>query len=871
MREMDKAFDFKTAQTRWYARWEAAGVFKGDRESAKTPFSMSLPPPNITGNLHMGHALAYTLPDVVARLKRAEGFDVCWVPGVDHAGIATQVIVERQLKEEGTDRHKLGREKFLERIWAWKEQNQGDIENQLRRLGASVDWSRKRFTMDPDLNRAVRKVFVEAYRQGRIYRGPRMIQWDPASQTALSDLEVKHVERHGHLWHLNYPLADGSGHITVATTRPETMLGDTAVAVHPEDERYTHLVGKLVKLPLTDREIPIVADAFVDRDFGTGCVKLTPAHDPNDHAAGRRLGLPSVTVIGFDAKMTKEAGEAYAGLDRFECRKKVVADLEAAGLLAKTQSHTSMVACSDRTGAVLEPLVSEQWFMKVDEAAKQALEAVRDGRIRFTPEHHVAVWEHWLTNIQDWCISRQLVWGHRIPAWSCPACGALHVEVETPKACPGCSHEALVQDPDTLDTWFSSALWPFSILGWPDETADLKRYYPNDVMCTSYDIIFFWVARMAMSGLTWMKEIPFRQVYFNSLVRDEGGQKMSKSKGNVIDPLEVMDEFGTDALRFTLISMSAPGTDIALSRTRLEGSRNFCNKLWNAARFVQMNLGDDVTLALEPAFGEAEHWMKGRIAETLKAVTEALEHFRFHEAADLLYHLVWDDFCATYIELAKVNLTSGTPAQKAAILHFLDLILRALHPLVPFVTEEIHEAVVADRLKPGEPRMLAQRAWPLGDPLLARPGGDPTLIPRFQEVLSAFLRLKAENGVDPAKRVPAVCSVQELAPFAEAFKAIARLESLDFPAGDLASPTRAVAVVAGGTAALELAGLKDPAAEKAKLEKEKEKLEKELAALRGRLDNARYLEKAPAEEVEKARALAAEKQARLEQVGALLG
>ncbi len=871
MHEMDKAFDFKTAQTRWYARWEEARVFTADRDSAKTPFSMSLPPPNITGNLHMGHALAYTLPDVVARLKRAQGFDVAWVPGVDHAGIATQVIVERQLKEEGTDRHRLGREKFLERIWAWKEQNQGDIENQLKRLGASVDWSRKRFTMDPDLNRAVRKVFVEAFRQGRIYRGPRMIQWDPASQTALSDLEVKHVERNGKLWHLCYPLADGSGEVVVATTRPETMLGDTAVAVHPDDTRYTRLLGKLLNHPLTGRKIPVVADAFVDPAFGTGCVKLTPAHDPNDHAAGLRLGLPSITVIGFDAKMTAAAGPDYEGLDRFECRKKIIADLDAGGFLVKVQDHASQVATSDRTGAVLEPLVSEQWFMKVDEAAKQALEAVRDGRIKFTPEHHVAVWEHWLTNIQDWCISRQLVWGHRIPAWTCASCRHVHVELEAPSSCAKCGHEVLVQDPDTLDTWFSSALWPFSILGWPDETADLKRYYPNDVMCTSYDIIFFWVARMVMSGLTWTGTVPFRQVYFNSLVRDEGGAKMSKSKGNVIDPLEVMEEFGTDALRFTLISMSAPGTDIALSRTRLEASRNFCNKLWNAARFVQMNLTDDVTLALEPDFGEAEHWMRGRIQDTLQAVTAALGGFRFHEAADLLYHLVWDDFCATYIELAKVHLTDGTPAQKAAILHFLDILLRALHPFVPFLTEEIHEAVVADRLPAGEPKLLAQRAWPLEDPILARSGGDATLIPRFQEVLSALLRLKAENGVDPAKRVPAFCSVTELAQFAEAFKAIARLENIEFAATDLAAPTRAVAVVAGGTAALELAGLKDPAAEKAKLEKEKEKLEKELAALRGRLDNPRYLEKAPADEVEKATALAAEKAARLEQVGALLG
>ena len=870
MREMDKAFDFKTAQERWYATWETAGVFTAKPKSGKTPFSMSLPPPNITGNLHMGHALAYSLPDVMARLKRAQGFDVAWVPGVDHAGIATQIIVERQLKAEGTDRHALGREKFLERIWTWKEQNQLDIENQLRRLGVSVDWTRKRFTMDPDLNRAVRKVFVEAYAQGRIYRGPRMIQWDPVSRTALSDLEVKHVERNGKLWHLRYPLADGSGDIVVATTRPETMLGDTAVAVHPDDARYTRLIGKLMNHPITGRQIPLVVDSFVDPAFGTGCVKLTPAHDPNDHAAGLRLKLPSITVIGFDAKMTAEAG-AYAGLDRFECRKKIVADLDAGGFLVKIEDHTSQVAVSDRTGAVLEPLVSEQWFMDVKDAAQQALQAVRDGRITFTPEHHVAVWEHWLTNIQDWCISRQLVWGHRIPAWTCTTCGHLHVELEAPTTCFKCNSTKLEQDPDTLDTWFSSALWPFSILGWPDETEDLKRYYPNDLMCTSYDIIFFWVARMVMSGLTWTHQVPFKKVYFNSLVRDESGAKMSKSKGNVIDPLEVMDEFGTDALRFTLISMSAPGTDIALSTNRLESSRNFCNKLWNAARFVQMNLTDDVTLAVEPELGEAEFWLIGRLRDTLQQTTEALEAFRFHEAADLLYHLVWDDFCATYIELAKVNLLNGTAGQKAAILHFLDILLRALHPMVPFVTEEIHEAVLADRLLPGESRLLAERTWPLSHPVLAMQGGNAALIPRFQDILSTFLRLKAENGVDPAKRVVAACTIMELQPFSDALKSIARLESIEFTNGDLAAPTRVVGVVSGGTIALDLAGLKNPAVEKANMEIERAKLLKELEPLRARLADESFITKAPVAAVAKLRGQADEKEARLKQVLSLLG
>ena len=870
MREMDKAFDFRTAQTRWYSVWEESRAFEAAPESGKEPWSIVIPPPNITGNLHMGHALVNTLHDVLTRFKRAQGYDALWVPGTDHAGIATQMMVERQLKAEGTDRHKLGRDAFEQRIWEWKEKNQGAIEHQLKRLGCSVDWTRNRFTLDPALNKAVRKVFVESYKAGRVYRGPRMIQWDPALQTALSDLEVKYEERKGKLWYLRYPLADGSGNVVVATTRPETMLGDTAVAVHPDDERYQGMIGKLMNHPLTGRQIPVVADSFVDPAFGTGCVKVTPAHDPNDFAAGQRLKLDSITIIGFDAKMTAAAG-IYAGLDRFEARKRVVADLEEQGFLVKVEDYVHKISLSDRSGAVLEPLVSEQWFMDVKEAAVQALEAVRDGRIQFTPSHHAAVWEHWLTNIQDWCISRQLVWGHRIPAWTCASCGELHVEMEQPSTCCACGGEELKQDPDTLDTWFSSALWPFSVFGWPEETEELKRYYPTSVLITGYDILFFWVARMAMAGLTWMGDVPFRKVYFNSLVRDASGQKMSKTKGNVIDPLVVMEEFGTDALRFALAIMAAPGTDIAMSPARLEASRNFCNKLWNASRFVQMNLDESITLSTQPEFGEAEFWLIKKMWDTLTAVTKALEEFRFHEASDLLYHLVWDDFCATYIELAKVQLLSGTPGQKAAILHFLDILLRALHPFVPFVTEEIHEAVIASRLPNSEPALLALRSWPLGEAVLQTRGGDATLIPRFQEVLTAFLRLKAEQGVDPAKRVAAFCSLAELEPFAEALKSIARLESVTFAQGDLASPTRTVAVVAGGAVALELAGLKDPVAEKAKLEKELAKLEKELEPLRARLADDSFVTKAPEAAVAKLRGQAEEKEQRLQQVKALLG
>ncbi len=872
MREMDKAFDFKTAQTRWYETWEASKIFEAQPKSNKKPWSIVIPPPNITGNLHMGHALVNTLHDILTRFKRAQGFDAVWIPGVDHAGIATQMIVERQLKAEtGQSRHDISREEFLEKLWSWKNQNQGDIENQLRRMGASVDWSRKRFTMDPDLNRAVRKVFVEAYKQGRIYKGPRMIQWDPASQTALSDLEVKYVEKQGKLWHLRYPFTDGSGFLVVATTRHETMLGDTGIAVHPEDERYQHILGKTVKLPLTGREIPVVADEFVDPKFGTGCVKLTPAHDPNDHAAGKRLDLQSITVIGFDAKMTLAAGDKYAGMDRFECRKAVLADLEEQGLLEKIEDYTHQVSVSDRSGAVLEPLVSTQWFMDVKEAAEASLEAVRSGKIRFTPEHWENVWEHWLTNIQDWCISRQLVWGHRIPAYTCDACGELHVDMEAPEKCAKCGSIKLTQDPDTLDTWFSSALWPFSVFGWPDQTEELKRYYPTDVLITGYDILFFWVARMAMAGLTWMNDVPFRRVYFNSLVRDAHGQKMSKTKGNVVDPIQTMDEFGTDALRFSLAIMAAPGTDIAISDGRLQDSRNFCNKLWNAARFVQMSLTDDVTLDVTPEMGEAEFWMASRLKEDLARVTESIEAFRFHEAAEILYHLVWDDFCATYIELAKVTLQNGTKEQKAAILHFLDILLRALHPIVPFLTEEIHEAVMVDRLPAGEPKLLAARSWPADHAIFSLKGGNPALVPAFQEALTALRRLRKDNGIDEGKRVTAYCSTMMLEGFSDAFKSMAKLENLNFVSGDISGETRALAVITGGAVALELAGLKDPAAEKAKLEKERDKLTKELEGLHSRLSNPGFLSKAPADAVALQKEQAKEKEARLKQILELLG
>lgn len=871
MHDMDKAFDFKTSQKKWYERWESSKLFEAKPNSEKTPWSIVIPPPNITGNLHMGHALVFTLHDIMTRFKRAQGFDALWVPGIDHAGIATQILLERQIMEsEGKTKHDLGREVFVQRLWDWKNKNQHIIENQLKSLGASVDWTRNRFTMDSDLNKAVRKVFVTAYKQGRIFKGSRMIQWDPISQTALSDLEVKYIEHQGKLWHIRYPFADGKGHVVVATTRPETMLGDSGVAVNPSDERFLNIIGKQLRLPLTDRLIPIVADPFVDTKFGTGCVKLTPAHDINDNIVGGRLGLASITVIGFDAKMTEAAGKDYAGLDRFECRKKVLAQLESQGLIEKIEPYTHQVSVSDRSGAILEPLISEQWFMKMDDIAQKALMAVRCGKIYFTPKRWETVWEHWLTNIQDWCISRQLWWGHRIPAWTCKRCNHINVMEEAPTNCEACSDTNLIQDPDTLDTWFSSALWPFSVFGWPNQTADLKRYYPTDLLITGYDILFFWVARMVMSSLDFMDEVPFRNVYFNTLVCDEHGKKMSKSKGNIIDPIETMDSYGTDALRYSLAIMAAPGTDISLSSSRLEASRNFCNKLWNAARFVNMNIEPEITLETYPVFGEAEYWMIGRLRKQITIVTKAIDEFRFHEAAQVLYHLVWDDFCATYIELVKTNLLQGTKEQKAAILHFLDIILRALHPIVPFVTEEIHEAVMIGRLKPGESELIAGRCWPINDPLLQIEGGDPNLIPSFQEALSVIHRLKAENNIDPGKKVAAFCTMSTLKPFTDSFKSIARLTSITFTSEDVHSNSHAVGIINGGTISIELAGVKDLAAEKNKLLEERRKLGKELESLNTRLTDELFIIKAPESVVNNMRTKANEKYSRLMQLEELL-
>ncbi len=709
-REIPKAYEPQEIERRWAREWKEQGLYRADARAGGPVFSIVIPPPNVTGSLHMGHMLNHTEIDLLTRWHRMRGYNALYLPGTDHAGIATQRVVERLLESEGIKRKDLGREAFEKRVWEWKEKSGGTITRQMEALGESCDWSRERFTLDPGLSRAVREVFVRLYEEGLIYRGRYIVNWCPRCGTAISDLETVHEERHGHLWHIRYPVVGTKDFLVVATTRPETMLGDTAVAVHPEDERYAKLVGMKVLLPLMKREIPIIADGYVDREFGTGVVKVTPAHDPNDFEAGKRNKLPEVDVMTDDGRMSEAAGR-YAGLDRFEARKKVLHDLETQGLLEQVTDHTHAVGTCQRCSTVVEPRLSTQWFAKMKPLAEPAIAVVERGEIAITPENWRAVYFEWMNNIRDWCISRQLWWGHRIPAWHCAACGGVTVARETPAKCAKCGAAKIEQDPDVLDTWFSSALWPFSTMGWPDETEDLKIYYPTSLMITGYDILFFWVARMIMMGLKFTGKVPFRQVYLHSLVRDAERQKMSKSKGNVIDPMDVNQKYGTDAVRFTLAIMAAPGTDIALSEERILSYRAFANKIWNAARFLFLNLEkfeatgarleelaspETRTGAPYGAEGKvllADRWIFSRLAHVTREVNEALEGYRFHEAAHVVYHFFWGDFCDWYIEWVKPQL-SATDRETATaawknIFAVFEAALRLLHPFMPFLTEEL--------------------------------------------------------------------------------------------------------------------------------------------------------------------------------------
>ncbi len=711
MTKLEKHYNLEGVEEKWYAIWLEKGYFNPDRSTGR-PYSIVIPPPNVTGSLHMGHALNATLQDILVRWKRMLGFKALWVPGTDHAGIATQNVVERELAREKLDRHTLGRDTFIERVWKWKAEYGGRIIHQLKRLGASCDWSRERFTLDEGLSKAVREVFVRLYEEGLIYRDNRLINWCPRCHTALSDLEVEHEEIEGLLTYIKYPLSDDSGHVVVATTRPETMLGDTAVAVNPEDERYQKIQGKSIDLPLTGREIPVIADSAVDRAFGTGAVKVTPAHDFNDEAMAKRQSpqLPFITVIGDNGRMTREAGKKYAGLDRYDCRKKVVEDLKSQGLIEKEERYSHSVGHCYRCKTIIEPLSTPQWYVETKPLAEAAIAAVREGKIRILPSSWENTYFSWMENIRDWCISRQIWWGHRIPVWYCDACAEVIVSRETPTSCGKCGGAKLRQDEDVLDTWFSSALWPFSTLGWPDRTEDLRTFYPTSVLVTAFDILFFWVARMTMMGLKFMDDVPFKDVYIHALVRDSSGEKMSKSKGNVIDPLIMIEKYGTDAFRFTLAAFAAQGRDIRFSEERVEGYRYFVNKLWNAARFIGMNIQAASDRQLRELLGGKEpllsghqaaldlpsRWILSRLSAVVDEVNGALGEYRFNDAANSVYQFVWHEFCDWYIEMSKHAIyrkSEQSAGTVACLISVLDHSLRLLHPFMPFVTEEIWQTI----------------------------------------------------------------------------------------------------------------------------------------------------------------------------------
>ncbi|RAI45665.1 valine--tRNA ligase [Rhodoplanes roseus] len=893
---IEKTYQPAAIEDRISAAWEAAQAFRAGRPERQgaAPYCLVIPPPNVTGSLHMGHALNNTLQDVLVRFERMRGKDVLWQPGTDHAGIATQMVVERQLMQrQEPSRRDMGREAFLERVWAWKAESGGTIVNQLRRLGASCDWSRERFTMDEGLSRAVLKVFVELYNQELIYKDKRLVNWDPKLLTAISDLEVQQVEVKGHLWHIRYPVEGTDETITVATTRPETMLGDTAVAVHPDDERYTHLVGKHVILPLVGRRIPIVADTYSDPEKGTGAVKITPAHDFNDFEVGRRHHLALISVLDTEGRLdlaenvdflegvpvTPALQETVAlhGLDRVEARKKIVERLEAEGLLATIEPHTHMVPHGDRSGVVIEPFLTDQWYVNAKALAVRAMEAVRDGSTVFVPKTWEKTYFEWMENIQPWCISRQLWWGHQIPAWYGPdgkvfvaeteeeaVSRALAYYAETEAITPMEGHDMaldpdsrapfLIRDEDVLDTWFSSALWPFSTLGWPDQTPEVARYYPTSVLVTGFDIIFFWVARMMMMGLHFMDEVPFKTVYIHALVRDERGQKMSKSKGNVIDPLELIDQYGADALRFTLAAMAAQGRDIKLAKARVEGYRNFATKLWNASRFAEMN-GCATVPGFDPR-GVTEtlnKWIGHELARAVAETTEAIEAYKFNEAAGAVYRFVWNVYCDWYLELSKPVLLGADGAAKdetrAMVAHVRDEILKLLHPFMPFVTEELW-AVTAEG---GAPRdgLLALASWPQADGL-SNPEAEAE-IGWVIDLVQAIRSVRAEMNVPPATQLPLVLTGSE-ASFARAQRwtdVIERLARLKGISRADAAPKGAVQlVVRGEVAAIPLAGVIDIAAERARLGKEKAKAEADIARVDNKLGNADFLARAPEEVVE---------------------
>jgi valyl-tRNA synthetase len=847
-KELEKVYDPKQVEDRTYQFWLDGGYFHAKPNPDKKPYTIVIPPPNVTGQLHMGHALDETLQDILIRWKRMQGYEALWMPGTDHAAIATEAKVVAAMKEEGLTKEMLGREKFLERAWQWKDQYENRIISQLKKLGSSCDWDRLRFTMDEGCSKAVKEVFLRLYDKGLIYRGERIINWCPHCKTSLSDAEVEYEEKAGAFWHIRYPIADGSGYIEVATTRPETMLGDTAVAVHPDDERYQSLIGKNVILPLVNKEIPVVADTYVEMDFGTGVVKITPAHDPNDFEVGLRHGLPVINIFTEDAHICEGWGK-YSGMDRNEARKAIVADLEAGGYLLETEDYKHNVGTCYRCGTVVEPRVSKQWFVKMEPLAKPAIEAVKNGKTRFVPDRFDKIYYHWLEDIRDWCISRQIWWGHRIPAYYCDDCGELVVAGEKPEACPKCGSRRLTQDPDTLDTWFSSALWPFSTLGWPDKTPELEYFYPTDTLVTGYDIIFFWVVRMMFSGLEHMGEVPFKTVLIHGLVRDAQGRKMSKSLGNGIDPLLIIDQYGADALRFMLATGNSPGNDLRFSEEKVKASRNFANKIWNATRFILMNLPEDITEPSLPEILQTEDkWVLSKYNALVREVTENLDKFELGIAVQKLYDFTWDIYCDWYIELTKTRISAGGDTARAAqqvLVYVMNGILKMLHPVMPFITEEIWQAI------PNDSESIMVASWPQYREELDFKAEEQDF-EKIMGVIKAVRNRRAEMNVPPSKKAHVYIATdfgdvfRSGAPFMERLASASHVE-----VGESWQIDGAVQVVTDAARCfIPMDELIDLEKETARLEKEKKTCEKDIAMFEGKLSNQNFLAKAPQNVVE---------------------
>ena len=855
-RELAKTYDPQEVEDRIYDFWLNGGYFHATVDPEKKPYTIVIPPPNITGQLHMGHAMDETLQDILIRWRRMQGYSALWLPGTDHASIATEAKIVEAMRQEGLTKEDLGREKFLERTWAWKEKYGGRIVEQLKKLGSSCDWERERFTMDEGCNKAVREVFVRLYNKGLIYRGERIINWCPHCKTSISDAEVEFAEKDGNFWHIRYPFKDGSGYLELATTRPETMLGDTAVAVHPDDPRYKDIVGKMLILPLVGREIPVIADTYVEQDFGTGVVKITPAHDPNDFEVGLRHNLEIINVMNDDGSINENGGK-FAGMPGLEARKQIVKELEEQGFLVRIEPIKHNVGSCYRCHTVVEPRVSKQWFVKMEPLAKPAIECVRDGRVRFIPERMEKIYFNWMENIKDWCISRQLWWGHRIPAWYCEDCGETIVAMDAPHTCPKCGSEKLHQDEDTLDTWFSSALWPFSTLGWPDQTEDLKYFYPTDTLVTGYDIIFFWVARMIFSGMEHMGEPPFKTVFIHGLIRDAQGRKMSKSLGNGIDPLEVIAQYGADALRFTLVTGNSPGNDLRFSQEKVEASRNFANKIWNASRFILMNIdGQDVPNQLPEKLALEDKWIVNQFNQVVKEVTDNLEHFEIGIAVQKLYDFLWDELCDWYIEIAKIRLQSSDEeaAQTArqVLVWVMTGTLQLLHPFMPYITEEIWQSL------PHEGESIMVSKWPVYEEAhcFQQAASDMQSI---MDVIRAVRNRRSEMNVPPSRKTHLYIATAAEKVFQEGAPIIERLAFANgVEIGPAFEIEGAVNIVTSGAKAyIPMDELVDKKAELARLTKELESAQKQYATTQQKLSNEKFLSKAPENVVEGVRQNAA--------------